>query len=166
MVKVKSITLINLFSIIEAISKDVLLFSINFDIKNVNDLTNLFISRTILKITENYKNISNSFLFFHISKENYEKLLENKDCINFKKFFNLIHKKIGFPLIISQKNSEEYVEEMCSDDMICEEMMMGYKNFSEIFPKLCDTIKKYRYKKADNEIIKEIKNLIKMLSSI
>lgn len=166
MVKVKSITLINLFSIIEAISKDVLLFSIEYEIKNINDLTNLFISRTILKITENYKNITNSFIFFHISSKNYEKLIEKDDFIKYKKFFNLIRKKIGFPLVISYKEYDDFVEDMKTDDMICEEIMMGYKSFSEFFPKLYEIIRKYRYKKADNEIIKEIKNLVKMLSSI
>ena len=166
MVKVKSITLINLYDIIEAISKDVLLFSIDYDVKSVNDLTNLFISRTILKITDSYKTISNSFIFFYISKDYYDKLKEKNDFIKYKKFFNLIQKKIGFPLIISNENYLDYIDYMKQDDMICEEMMIGYRSFSEFFPNLCSIIQKYRYKKADNEIIKEVKNLVKMLSSI
>lgn len=164
--KIKSFTIIDLNEIIEAIFKDVLLFSVEYEIKNVNDLTNLFISRSIIKISEYYKEISNSFICFHLSNEKYEMMVKNKSYVNFKKFFNLLKKKIGFPLIISDLSYEDFISDLQKDDMSCEEMLMNYKSFSEIFPKLYEVIRKYRYKKADNKVIKEVKNLIKMFSSI
>ena len=61
----RSIYIVDLNQFIEAINKDVLLFSLEYDITNVNDLTNLFISRIILKMIEVQKNISNLFVFYY-----------------------------------------------------------------------------------------------------
>lgn len=164
--EIKSLFFIDLSLIIGAVNKSVLLFSLEYDIKNVNDLTNLFISRVLLSIVEKYKENKSKFIFFFISDSEKEKLLLNKDFINYKKFFNLIYKKIGFPLLSNEKSFNEYCEEIKENELMYEELISKYVSFSEIFPKFVNVVRKYRYKKIDNDIIKEIKNLINLLSSI
>ena len=164
--KIKSIYIIDLRKFIEAINKDVLLFSLEYDIKNSNDLTNLFISRMILKIAECYREIANSFIYFYIDNNFKFKLIKEGNLIKYKKFFNLLEKKIGFPIVKDDKNYEDYINFLKENEAIYDEILTKYVSFSEILPKLIDIIRKYRYKKVDNEMIKEVKNLIKLISSI
>lgn len=163
---IKSIYIIDLKSFIEAINKDVLLFSLEYDIKNSNDLTNLFISRMILKIADSYKEIKNSFIYFYIDINYKNNLIKNGDLIKYKKFFNLIEKKIGFPILKSESNFTNFTNELKENEALYDEILTKYTNFSSILPKLIEIIRKYRYKRVDNEIIKEVKNLIKLISSI
>ena len=164
--EIKSLFFIDLNSIIEAVNKSVLLFSLEYEVKNVNDLTNLFISRVLLNMVEKYKENKSKFIFFFISETDKEKIMSHKDFINYKKFFNLIYKKIGFPLLSDQKRFMEYCEEIRDNELIYEELVSKYVSFSELFPKFANVVRKYRYKKIDNEIIREIKNLVNLLSSI
>lgn len=164
--EIKSLFFIDLNSIIEAVNKSVLLFSLEYEVKNVNDLTNLFISRVLLNMVEKYKENKSKFIFFFISEADKEKIISHKDFINYKKFFNLIYKKIGFPLLSDQKSFMEYCEEIRENELIYEELVSKYISFSELFPKFANVVRKYRYKKIDNEIIREIKNLVNLLSSI
>ena len=97
--RIRSIYIVDLNQFIEAINKDVLLFSLDYDVTNVNDLTNLFISRIILKMIEVQKNISNLFVFYYINLNYKEKLIKEGTLIKYKKFFNLIEKKVKFSLI-------------------------------------------------------------------
>jgi hypothetical protein len=165
-VGIKSLFFIDLNSIIEAVNKSVLLFSLEYEVKNVNDLTNLFISRVLLNMVEKYKENKSKFIFFFISETDKEKIINHKDFINYKKFFNLIYKKIGFPLLSEQKNFVDYCEEIRENELMYEELVTKYVSFSEIFPKFANVVRKYRYKKVDNDVIKEIKNLVNLLSSI
>ena len=162
----RSIYIVDLNQFIEAINKDVLLFSLEYDITNVNDLTNLFISRIILKMIEVQKNISNLFVFYYINLDYKEKLINQGTLIKYKKFFNLIEKKVTFPLISDNNNFKDFIDKLEKNDSLYDEFLLNYHSFSEILPKLIDTVRKYRYKKIDNEVIKEVKNLIKLISSI
>lgn len=162
----RSIYIVDLNQFIEAINKDVLLFSLDCDVTNVNDLTNLFISRIILKMIEVQKNISNLFVFYYINLNYKEKLIKEGTLIKYKKFFNLIEKKVKFSLIKENLIFKDFIENLEKNDSLYDEFLLNYHSFSEILPTLIDTVKKYRYKKIDNEVIKEVKNLIKLISSI
>ena len=164
--RIRSIYIVDLNQFIEAINKDVLLFSLDYDVTNVNDLTNLFISRIILKMIEVQKNISNLFVFYYINLNYKEKLIKEGTLIKYKKFFNLIEKKVKFSLIKENLIFKDFIEKLEKNDSLYDEFLLNYHSFSEILPTLIDTVKKYRYKKIDNEIIKEVKNLIKLISSI
>ena len=162
----KTIYIIDLQKKIEAINKDVLLFSLEYEINNSNDLTNLFISRIISSIIEDYKQHNNFFIFLYIDERFKSNILKNGDLIKYKKFFNLLEKKIKFSIISFEKSLAEYVEELTIREEKYEELMYSYRSFSEIFPKLYEIIKKFRYKKIDNEYIKKNENFIKLLMSI
>ena len=162
----KSIYIIDLQKKIEAINKDVLLFSLEYDINNSNDLTNLFISRIISSIIEDYKQNNTYFIFLYLDSRYKSIILKNGNLIKYKKFFNLIEKKIKFPILSFEKSLMDYIEEISFREEKYEEVMHSYKSFSEMFPKLYEIIKKFRYKKIDNEYIKKNENFNKLLMSI
>ena len=115
---------------------------------------------------EMQKNISNLFVFYYINLNYKEKLIKEGTLIKYKKFFNLIEKKVKFSLIKENLIFKDFIENLEKNDSLYDEFLLNYHSFSEILPTLIDTVKKYRYKKIDNEVIKEVKNLIKLISSI
>ena len=64
--KIKSLYLVNLVDIIKKVEKSILEFSSETGIDVVSDLTNLFISRVFLEMSEIYKMQHDAFVAFYI----------------------------------------------------------------------------------------------------
>lgn len=163
---VRSLFVVDFKSIIIRVNKTVLDFKLEYDIRSVSDLTNLFISRTIMEMTSVYKDVKNALVVFYIKDSEKKELMALKDVINYKKFFTLVEKKMGFPFTTGGLCFCSYCNMLKGDCPEYEEIVQGHRSFADVLPELCNSARRLKYHKVNKDLIKNEKNLISCLMSL
>lgn len=162
--KVKSLIIFDLKNTIIYSNKKVLEFITLYNIKNKTDINNLFVFNALLHILEIYKNYKNGLVIFYLSQENFNSLHEKND-INYAKFIKIITKKIKFPIIISNLNFYYFCKLMESDCPEYDEIIENYNFLSSIFDDIVKTVKKLKFYKIEKEMISDLKERFKLIST-
>ena len=81
----------------------------------MNDLTNLFISRVFLKMSDTYKSQHEAFVVFYLDSDIKEHLLDCDGIIKYSRFFRIMEKEIKFPVIIGNLRYELFANMMKSE---------------------------------------------------
>lgn len=163
---VRSLYVVNLVELIMEVNKSVLDFRNEYGIVSVNDLTNLFISRMLMKMVNVYKEMHEAFIVFYLSTTDKAKLLSSKDVVNYKKFLTIIGKKIHFPLYHSSLTYEQYVKMLFTNCPEYEEIMTSHKSFAECLPAFAKIVHNFKYHKINKEVVKDLKALSKCICSL
>lgn len=164
--KVRSLFIVNLSEIIKSVEKGVVDFMVKTQINVVNDLTNLFISRVFLEMSEVYKTQHEAFVVFYLDSEIKEHLLNCEGVILYKRFFRIMEKEVKFPIIIANLPFEMYATMMKKECPEYDEVIANHRSFVELFPKLCKVIERAKYHRLKGEVVDDIKNRCKMMLSL
>lgn len=165
--RVRGLYVVDLAEIIREVNMGVLHFRDEYGITSISDLTNLFSSRMILRMSEVYGSVHEGLIVFYLNRKDREALKAARDFINYGKFLTLVEKKIAIPLfcgnlpyksflgMLEKRNCPEY-----------EEMVAIHKSFAEFFPRLAEQARKLRYHQINREMVNDTKNLLKKLTSL
>lgn len=164
--KIRSLYLVNLADIIKKVEKSVLQFSVETGIDVVNDLTNLFISRVFLEMSEIYKMQHDAFVAFYIDQKIKLHLLDCEGFILYKRFFRIMELEVKFPVIIANIDYEKFAEMMKGNCPEYDEVVANHRSFVELFPKLKKVITRAKYHRLSKEVVEDIQNRCKMMLSL
>ena len=164
--KVRSLYLVNLAEIIQKVEKSVLQFSIDTGIELVSDLTNLFISRVFLEMSEIYKHQHDAFVSFYLDQKIKLHLLDCEGFINYQRFFRIMEMEVKFPVIIANIEYEKFAEMMKRECPEYDEVVANHRSFVELFPKLQKVILRAKYNRLNKEIVEDLQNRCKMMLSL
>lgn len=161
--RVRSLILFDLSSIIIHSNKKVLEFISLYDISNKTDINNLFVFFALSQILETYRTNKNGLIVFYLSQENYNNL-QNKTEINYSKFIKIITKKVKFPIIISSLSFSYFCSLMASDCPQYDEIVENYIFLPSIFDDVIKLIKKLKFYKIEKELVINLKERFKLIS--
>lgn len=161
--RVRSLILFDLSSIIIHSNKKVLEFISLYDISNKTDINNLFVFFALSQILETYRTNKNGLIVFYLSQENYNNL-QNKTEINYSKFIKIITKKVKFPIIISSLSFSYFCSLMASDCPQYDEIVENYIFLPSIFDDIIKLIKKLKFYKIEKELVINLKERFKLIS--
>lgn len=161
--RVRSLILFDLSSIIIHSNKKVLEFISLYDISNKTDINNLFVFFALSQILETYRTNKNGLIVFYLSQENYNNL-QNKTEINYSKFIKIITKKVKFPIIISSLSFSYFCSLMASNCPQYDEIVENYIFLPSIFDDIIKLIKKLKFYKIEKELIINLKERFKLIS--
>lgn len=164
--KVRSLYLVNLAEIIQKVEKSVLQFSIETGIDLVSDLTNLFISRVFLEMSEIYKYQHDAFVSFYLDQKIKLHLLDCEGFIKYKRFFRIMEMEVKFPVIIANIEYEKFADMMKGNCPQYDEVIVNHRSFVELFPKLKKVILRAKYNRLNKEIVEDLQNRCKMMLSL
>ena len=162
--RIKSLIIFDLKNTILYSNKKVLEFINLYNINNKTDINNLFVFNALLHILEIYKENKNGLIIFYFSQEDFNELQDSKD-INYSKFLKIIMKKIKFPIIISNLNFYYFCKLIESDCPEYDEILDNYNFLSSIFDDIIKIVKKLKFYKIEKEMISDIKERFKLISS-
>lgn len=163
---VRSLFLVDLVSIIKRVNKSVLDFMVEYGVKSISDLTNLFISRVIGEMASVYKEVHNALIVFYIRDSERKELLGMRDVINYKKFFTMMEKRMKFPFTTGGLEYQSYCRMLEGDCPEYEELTQGHRSFAEVLPSVIETVRRLKYHKVNRDLIKNEKNLFLCLTSL
>lgn len=132
----------------------------------INDLTNLFISRVFLKMSDTYKSQHEAFVVFYLDSDIKEHLLDCDGIIKYSRFFRIMEKEIKFPVIIGNLRYELFANMMKSECPQYDEVVANHRSFAEIFPKLKVVIDRLKFHRLKGEVVDDLQNKCKMLLSL
>lgn len=132
----------------------------------MNDLTNLFISRVFLKMSDTYKSQHEAFVVFYLDSDIKEHLLDCDGIIKYSRFFRIMEKEIKFPVIIGNLRYELFANMMKSECPQYDEVVANHRSFAEIFPKLKAVIDRLKFHRLKGEVVDDLQNKCKMLLSL
>lgn len=132
----------------------------------MNDLTNLFISRVFLKMSDTYKSQHEAFVVFYLDSDIKEHLLDCDGIIKYSRFFRIMEKEIKFPVIIGNLRYELFANMMKSECPQYDEVVANHRSFAEIFPKLKVVIDRLKFHRLKGEVVDDLQNKCKMLLSL
>ena len=132
----------------------------------MNDLTNLFISRVFLKMSDTYKSQHEAFVVFYLDSDIKEHLLDCDGIIKYSRFFRIMEKEIKFPVIIGNLKYELFANMMKSECPQYDEVVANHRSFAEIFPKLKVVIDRLKFHRLKGEVVDDLQNKCKMLLSL
>lgn len=132
----------------------------------MNDLTNLFISRVFLKMSDTYKSQHEAFVVFYLDADIKEHLLDCDGIIKYSRFFRIMEKEIKFPVIIGNLRYELFANMMKSECPQYDEVVANHRSFAEIFPKLKTVIDRLKFHRLKGEVVDDLQNKCKMLLSL
>lgn len=164
--KVRSLYLVNLVDIIHKVEQSVLQFSLETGIELVSDLTNLFISRVFLEMSEIYKTQHDAFVSFYIDQKIKLHLLDCEGFINYKRFFRIMEMEVKFPVIVANIEFDKFAEMMKENCPQYDEIIGNHRSFVELFPKLKKVILRAKYNRLNKEIVEDLQNRCKMMLSL
>ena len=164
--KVRSLYLVNLAEFIQKVEKSVLQFSIDTGIELVSDLTNLFISRVFLEMSEIYKHQHDAFVSFYLDQKIKLHLLDCEGFIKYQRFFRIMEMEVKFPVIIANIEYEKFAEMMKRECPEYDEVVANHRSFVELFPKLQKVILRAKYNRLNKEIVEDLQNRCKMMLSL
>jgi hypothetical protein len=164
--KVRSLYLVNLAEIIQKVEKSVLQFSIDTGIELVSDLTNLFISRVFLEMSEVYKHQHDAFVSFYLDQKIKLHLLDCEGFIKYQRFFRIMELEVKFPVIIANIEYEKFAEMMKRECPEYDEVVANHRSFVELFPKLKKVILRAKYNRLNKEVVEDLQNRCKMMLSL
>lgn len=162
--RIKSLIIFDLKNTILYSNKKALEFINLYNINNKTDINNLFVFNALLHILEIYKENKNGLIIFYFSQEDFNELQDSKD-INYSKFLKIIMKKIKFPIIISNLNFYYFCKLIESDCPEYDEILDNYNFLSSIFDDIIKIVKKLKFYKIEKEMISDIKERFKLISS-
>lgn len=162
--RIKSLIIFDLKNTILYSNNKVLEFINLYNINNKTDINNLFVFNALLHILEIYKENKNGLIIFYFSQEDFNELQDSKD-INYSKFLKIIMKKIKFPIIISNLNFYYFCKLIESDCPEYDEILDNYNFLSSIFDDIIKIVKKLKFYKIEKEMISDIKERFKLISS-
>ena len=164
--KVRSLFIVDLSEIIKRVEKGIVDFMVETKIDVVNDLTNLFISRVFLEMSEVYKEQHEAFVVFYLDSEIKEHLLDCEGVILYKRFFRIMEKEVKFPTVIGNLKYELFANMMKTECPEYDEVVANHKSFVELFPKLKAVIERLKFYRLKGEVVDDIKNKCKMMLSL
>lgn len=164
--KVRSLFIVDLSEIIKRVEKGIVDFMVETKIDVVNDLTNLFISRVFLEMSEVYKEQHEAFVVFYLDSEIKEHLLDCEGVILYKRFFRIMEKEVKFPSVIGNLKYELFSNMMKTECPEYDEVVANHKSFAELFPKLKVVIERLKFYRLKGEVVDDIKNKCKMMLSL
>lgn len=164
--KVRSLFIVDLSEIIKRVEKGVVDFMVETKIDVVNDLTNLFISRVFLEMSEVYKEHHEAFVVFYLDSGIKEYLLDCEGVINYKRFFRIMEKEVKFPVIFANLPYDKFANMMKTECPEYDEVVANHRSFVELFPKLNKVILRAKYYRLKGEVVDNIKNKCKMMLSL
>ena len=164
--KVRSLFIVDLSEIIKRVEKGIVDFMVETKIDVVNDLTNLFISRVFLEMSEVYKEQHEAFVVFYLDSEIKEHLLDCEGVILYKRFFRIMEKEVKFPSVIGNLKYELFANMMKTECPEYDEVVANHKSFAELFPKLKVVIERLKFYRLKGEVVDDIKNKCKMMLSL
>ena len=164
--KIRSLYLVNLADIIKKVENGVVDFMSETGITVENDLTNLFISRVFLEMSEIYKIQHDAFVAFYIDQKIKLHLLDCEGIIKYKRFFRIMELEIKFPVICANIDYEKFAEMMKGNCPQYDEIIANHRSFVELFPKLQKVIKRAKYYRLNKEVVEDLQNRCKMMLSL
>lgn len=164
--KIRSLFIVDLSNIIREVQKSVLAFMSDTGITLMNDLTNLFISRVFLKMSDTYKSQHEAFVVFYLDADIKEHLLDCDGIIKYSRFFRIMEKEIKFPIVIGNLKYELFANMMKSECPQYDEVVANHRSFAEIFPKLKVVIDRLKFYRLKGEVVDDLQNKCKMLLSL
>lgn len=162
--KVKSLIIFDLDTTIVQANKKVSELILLYDIKNKTDITNYFIFYCFEHIIKTYKENKSGLLLFYFNLESFNKLKEIKSEINYKKFLNLVTKKIKFPIVITPLSFSAFYNLLSLPCAEYDEIVENYNFFVDFYDDFYKVIKKLRFHKINETLTTNIKERIKLLS--
>ena len=159
--KVRSLYLVNLAEIIQKVEKSVLQFSIDTGIELVSDLTNLFISRVFLEMSEVYKHQHDAFVSFYLDQKIKLHLLDCEGFIKYQRFFRIMELEVKFPVIIANIEYEKFAEMMKRECPEYDEVVANHRSFVELFPKLQKVILRAKYNRLIKKLLRTYRTGVK-----
>lgn len=162
--RIRSLILFDLKDIIIHSNSKILEFVNLYNIKNKTDINNLFVFFSLSEILETYKNNKNGLIVFYFSQDDFNKLQESTE-INYSKFLKIIMKKIKFPIIISSLSFSYFCSMMATNCPEYDEIIEEYTFLPSIFDNIIKVIKKLKFYKLEKDLIYNIKERIKLLTS-
>ena len=164
--KVRSLFIVDLSEIIKRVEKGIVDFMVETKIDVVNDLTNLFISRVFLEMSEVYKEQHEAFVVFYLDSGIKEHLLDCEGIILYKRFFRIMEKEVKFPTVIGNLKYELFANMMKTECPEYDEVVANHRSFVELFPKLKIVIERLKFYRLKGEVVDDIKNKCKMMLSL
>lgn len=164
--KVRSLFIVDLSEIIKRIEKGIVDFMVETKIDVVNDLTNLFISRVFLEMSEVYKEQHEAFVVFYLDSRIKEHLLDCDGVILYKRFFRIMEKEVKFPVIFANLPYDKFANMMKTECPEYDEVVANHRSFVELFPKLKIVIERLKFYRLKGEVVDDIKNKCKMMLSL
>ena len=164
--KVRCLYLVNLEEIIRTVEKSVIKFMNETGIDLVNDLTNLFISRVFLEMSEVYRNQHEAFVSFFINSDMKVKLLDCDGYIKYKRFFKIMEKEVKFPIITANISYSSFCKMMKEECPEYDEVVANHRSFSEIFSSLVKVIKRAKFHRLGKEVVEDLTKRCELLMSL
>ena len=164
--KVRSLFIVDLSEIIKRVEKGIVDFMVETKIDVVNDLTNLFISRVFLEMSEVYKEQHEAFVVFYLDSGIKEHLLDCDGVILYKRFFRIMEKEVKFPVIFANLPCDKFANMMKTECPEYDEVVANHRSFVELFPKLSKVILRAKYHRLKGEVIENVQNKCKMMLSL
>lgn len=164
--KVRSLFIVDLSEIIKRVEKGIVDFMVETKIDVVNDLTNLFISRVFLEMSEVYKEQHEAFVVFYLDIGIKEHLLDCDGVILYKRFFRIMEKEVKFPVIFANLPFDKFANMMKTECPEYDEVVANHRSFVELFPKLSKVILRAKYHRLKGEVIENVQNKCKMMLSL
>lgn len=164
--KVRSLFIVDLSEIIKRVEKGIVDFMVETKIDVVNDLTNLFISRVFLEMSEVYKEQHEAFVVFYLDSRIKEHLLDCDGVILYKRFFRIMEKEVKFPVIFANLPYDKFANMMKTECPEYDEVVANHRSFVELFPKLKIVIERLKFYRLKGEVVDDIKNKCKMMLSL
>lgn len=164
--KVRSLFIVDLSEIIKRVEKGIVDFMVETKIDVVNDLTNLFISRVFLEMSEFYKEQHEAFVAFYLDSKIKEHLLDCDGVILYKRFFRIMEKEVKFPVIFANLPYDKFANMMKTECPEYDEVVANHRSFVELFPKLKIVIERLKFHRLKGEVVDDIKNKCKMMLSL
>lgn len=150
--KVKSLYVVNLGDLVREVNESVLQFKIDYNIDSVNDLTNLFAARMLARMVDIYKSVRGSFIVFYLYEHERKEMLADKSLVNYKKYLNIIEKKVDFPLYTSSLKYESFVRMLGKDCPEYDEIINSHRSFAACHDKLAAITRRFKYKQIHAEL--------------
>lgn len=163
---VRSLYVVNLAELVREVNASVIHFMNEYGITSTNDLTNLFISRMLERMTVVYKEVRGRFIVFFLNVVDREKMLAVKDVVNYKRFLNIVEKRVKFPLCKSTLSYNAFVKMLFTNCPEYDEIMTKHKSFAECFPAFAEIVRKFKYRKINEEIVKDLREVSLLVSSM
>lgn len=166
-VSVKSLSLFNLDTIISANAKKLIDFIFQYQIESKQDIYSLFCYYNFCDILNIYKE-NGGIIVFYLSTKCHNWLLEDSGIIrdiNFSRFIKLITKRIRFPIIISNLSFAGFEQMLSEDSPEYDELINDYEFLSSLYEDIVSVIKNLKFYSLENELLKDVKAQIKLLSA-
>lgn len=113
-----------------------------------------------------YKEVKNALIVFYIKQDEKDTLLKTKDVVNYKKFFAMVEKKMGFPFTSGGLVYESYCNMLNGDCPEYEEILLSHHSFADVLPEMCNVVRRLKYHKINRDLLKNEKELFSCLTSL